>query len=540
MKNSVKVVIIVGIFVLFGLIATAFYFIINDSNNVDTSVSEAISEVNEENDSTIKDDIDWSNYTKKTINLENNITINQEGVYELNGTASNISVNVNTKGNVKLILNNVSINNSNNAFIIVEEADVVYIELVGNNSITTTVNNDINASIYSSDDLLLLGDGSLSIKSNIDGIASKDDLMIVSGKYIINCEDDGIRSSDSLYIKNGSFSIQSNGDAIKTTNEEKGSIYIEDGKFDINSNNDGIDSISTITIKNGNFNITSGSNNENSEESKKGIKAVSNILVESATININSEDDSIHSNSAIEINGGKITISSNDDALHADNTIIIKDGNIDIIKSYESIEANYIIIDSGNINVNSSDDGINVSGGANQTGNVRMDEFSDNGGYLKITGGNIYVNSSGDGLDSNGSIYISGGYITVDGPTNSGNGALDYNGEFIINNGTLIAVGSSGMAQSVSSNSTQNTVQINLNNVSTGSIEFADIKYEPSKLYQNIIISSPNLELNKEYKLLIDKNLYETYTLSQSISSFGSSNNSGPGGMNNRQTNIRR
>lgn len=540
MKNSIKVIIIISIFVLVGLIATAFYFIINDSNNVSTSVSEAISEVNEKNDSTIKDDIDWSNYTKKTINLENNITINQEGVYELNGTGSNISVNVNTKGNVKLILNNITINNSNNAFIIVEEADIVYIELVGNNSITTTVNDDINASIYSSDDLLLLGDGSLSIKSNIDGIASKDDLMIVSGTYIINSEDDGIRSSDSLYIKNGNLTIQSNGDAIKTTNEEKGSIYIEDGKFDIVSNGDGIESISTITIKNGNFNITSGNNNISTDVSTKGIKAVSNILIESATININSLDDSIHSNSAIEINGGEFTISSKDDALHADNTIIIKDGNIDIIKSYEGIEANYIIIDSGNIKVTSSDDGINVSGGANQTGNVRMDEFSDNGGYLKINSGNIYVNSSGDGLDSNGSIYVNGGYITVDGPTNSGNGSLDYNGEFIINDGTLIAVGSSGMAQSVSSNSTQNTVQINLNSISNGSIEFADIKYEPSKSYQNIIISSPNLELNKEYKLLINKNVYETYTLSQSISSFGSSNNSGPGGMNNRQTNIRR
>lgn len=43
-----------------------------------------------------------------------------------------------------------------------------------------------------------------------------------------------------------------------------------------------------------------------------------------------------------------------------------------------------------------------------------------------INGGTITVDADGDGLDSNGNIFIKGGTTTVNGPTNAGNGALDY------------------------------------------------------------------------------------------------------------------
>ncbi|MET1138571.1 dockerin type 1, partial [Bacillus subtilis] len=64
----------------------------------------------------------------------------------------------------------------------------------------------------------------------------------------------------------------------------------------------------------------------------------------------------------------------------------------------------------------------------------------------------------GEGLDSNGSINMTGGTVIVNGPTNSGNGALDYDGTFEISGGYLVAAGSSGMAQGTSDASTQNTI----------------------------------------------------------------------------------
>ena len=69
---------------------------------------------------------------------------------------------------------------------------------------------------------------------------------------------------------------------------------------------------------------------------------------------------------------------------------------------------------------------------------------------LTINGGYLYVNAGGDGLDSNGSIERTGGTVIVNGPTNDGNGPLDYLGTFNISGGLLVAVGSSGMAQAPS------------------------------------------------------------------------------------------
>ena len=113
-KNIRNIIIIVGLIIVL-ILGIAFYYMMNDSNssNSSNSLTEAITSIEETNYSTIADDIDWSNYSTETINLEKSITISKAGVYEINGTLSNGSITINTKGNVKLILNNVTINNSN-------------------------------------------------------------------------------------------------------------------------------------------------------------------------------------------------------------------------------------------------------------------------------------------------------------------------------------------------------------------------------------------------------------------------------------------
>ena len=49
---------------------------------------------------------------------------------------------------------------------------------------------------------------------------------------------------------------------------------------------------------------------------------------------------------------------------------------------------------------------------------------------LTINDGYVYV--EGDVLDSNGDMYVTGEKTIVNGPTNSGNDPLDYNGEFVM------------------------------------------------------------------------------------------------------------
>ena len=220
--------------------------------------------------------------------------------------------------------------------------------------------------------------------------------------------------------------------------------------------------------------------------------------------------------------------------MHADNEITINKGTININKSYEGIEAYKITINDGTINVTSSDDGINIGGGNDNSGQgSRQDKFMDsnNGGLLTINGGTIYVNSEGDGLDSNGSITMTSGVVHVDGPTNNGNGALDYNGTFDISGGELIAVGSSGMVQNVSNSSTQNTVLVTLSSQASGSIEFAGITYSPKKSYQSIVISSPSLKTNETYTLTAGNNT-QSVSLTSTVTSVGTrSNGGGRGGF---------
>ena len=58
-------------------------------------------------------------------------------------------------------------------------------------------------------------------------------------------------------------------------------------------------------------------------------------------------------------------------------------------------------------------------------------------------------------------MQISGGTVYVDGPTDGGNGALDYDGSGEVSGGTVVAVGSVGMAMGFTSGSTQGSILCN-------------------------------------------------------------------------------
>ena len=76
---------------------------------------------------------------------------------------------------------------------------------------------------------------------------------------------------------------------------------------------------------------------------------------------------------------------------------------------------------------------------------------SDETPLLTFNGGYTVVNASGDGIDSNGCINVTGGTIIVYGPTDNGNGPIDHGDartdQLTISGGTLLAIGSSGMAE---------------------------------------------------------------------------------------------
>ena len=127
-----------------------------------------------------------------------------------------------------------------------------------------------------------------------------------------------------------------------------------------------------------------------------------------------------------------------------------------------------------------------------------------------MTGGNITINAGGDGIDSNGNIEMTDGVVIVNGPTNGGNGALDYDGNFNISGGTLIAVGSLGMVQTPSDASSQNSLNISVSQQDANSIIHLEdesgnnvLTFAPSKTYQSVVISSPEIKSNSTYKVYV-------------------------------------
>ena len=423
--------------------------------------------------------VNWDKYegTEVVLSGTGKQTITEAGVYVLSGELTNGYVEVNSAGAVKLILNGVSITNNSGPAIYVAEAKLVTIETAEGTENTLTDGStysgwdeDVCGALFSHDDMVLQGSGTLTVTANYeDGIVGKDDLKIVSGKYVVNAKDEGIRGRDSVYIVDGEFEITAGGDAIKSNN---------------------------------------------SDEVGKGW---------------------------VKIDGGTIVASAGDDGVHAESSLEINGGKIEILKSYEGLEAAKITINGGEIAVTSSDDGLNAAGGNDGSSpNMGRYQASSSSYAIYINGGKLSVNATGDGIDSNGALYINGGEVIVDGPTNSGNGALDAEGEVQYNGGSIIALGASGMAVAPGSSSSKYSMSVFFSqNYSAGtkvSVRDASgntvLEHTSAKSFQHASLSSEAFTEGGTYYVYVNDAQYAEVTLSGKTTQVGSGGGMmGPGGM---------
>jgi len=477
------------------------------------------------------------------------VTITAAGTYSVQGTLEEgqIVVNAGNSDDAYIILSGADISSPDRPAIYVENADkaVIWIAEGTENHLSSSVAADaeLDAAVYSKSDLIISGTGSLSVQSaNSKGVESKDDLRIQDGSLIVTAAADGIKGKDSVEITGGDITVEAAGDGIVSDNDTdagKGYILTEGGKISINAGEDGLQGEVNTLIKDTDLTIITGGGSANSREaqqttegdsaSAKAIKAGLNIVIEGGSINIDSSDDALNSGNNLVISAGTINISSGDDGLHADSSLTMNSGTLNMTKAYEGIESQTVTVNGGKIDMTTSDDGFNVAGGNDSSatsGSSGQDGFdSSDSGILTINGGEINVDCSGDGLDSNGSIKLTAGTVTVNGPTNDGNGAIDYNGSFDITGGVLIAAGSSGMAEAPSTSSTQNSVKITLTSQSAGTaISIKDssgkeiASFTPSKQYAALVVSSPDIKSGSTYKGYAGGNEIGSFTVSGTVS----------------------
>lgn len=343
------------------------------------------------------------------------------------------------------------------------------------------------------------------------------------GQIIVNAGDDDkvhlifdninltSQKSAPLYIKNA--------DKVTLTLPEATDNYLSDGTEYVYDDAESEDPNSTIFSKNdlsingtGSLTVNAGLNNgiSCSDDLKlvggvikvtaynTAIRGKKSLTVQDAVISAISENHGLKSNSDKENKGyvhiisGDININTQNDGIHATSHIIIDGGNITIAAKDDGMHADSdLIINNGSINITESYEGLegntitindgnikirSSDDGLNAAGDTSSDNpmSSDNSCVIYINGGCLYVNADGDGIDSNGAIIMNAGFVAVDGPTSGNDSALDCGSTITINGGYLFAAGTSQMAESASNDSQQNNALICVNDSITGLISITD------------------------------------------------------------------
>ena len=399
------------------------------------------------------------------------VTISKEGCYLISGELEDgqIIVDAGDSDKVQLILDNASIHCSTGSAILVRNADNVKVTLAADseNELSDgteyqTDNDNPDAALFSKDDLVINGSGSLTVQGNYKhGIAGNDDLVITGGRLTVNSLSHALRGKDSVAILDGTFVLTSQKDGIQASNTEdstKGWVQIDGGNFTIQSSGDGIQAETNLSIYDGSFTITSGGGAVNgadhTENRGGGFGRPGGNRPDSANGQTSPEMPSQpaeggqtpsempsqpaeggqtpsempsqpaegeQSSSGNESDYSELIFdpddfddTSTDDSdttvstkgIKAGNALLIQQGTFVIDSADDAIHSNYsVTIDGGSFQLSSGDDGIHAEAYLNINGGTTTIAESYEGleaAQIHISGGTTQVFSSDDGLNATG------------------------------------------------------------------------------------------------------------------------------------------
>lgn len=318
----------------------------------------------------------------------------------------------------------------------------------------------------------------------------------------------GIKSDGALYVNGGTFTINSADDSFHSNSD----ATINDGTYTISSGDDGIHADSALLVNGGTITVT---------ESYEGLEGL-NITINDGKIDITASDDGMNAAGGNDASGFGGRGGDGFKGMQAPDSAQKSNDTSD--NTQKSDDTSDTAQTTGNITVAAQKQD-NISDTAQTTGNITVaaqksdntlvasqdtDAASDDEMWMVINGGYVHVLAGGDGLDSNGDLTINGGEVYVDGPSDNGNSAIDYGekSSFNINGGTVVAVGSSGMAEDVSSDSKQQVAFVKLDSqADAGDVILKDadgneiISYTVQKKYDCVIISTADLKAGQTYTL---------------------------------------
>lgn len=411
---------------------------------------------------------------------DGSLVITEAGDYVLCGTLNGqVLVDATAEDAVHLYLENAEITCDNSAAIMGSQSDYLVVTLVQGtvNTVSDAAaytyenaeDTEPNAAIFSKDDLIFNGTGTLIVNGNYaDGIRSKDDLIICGGNYEVQAVSDALQGKDSVEIYDGTFVVDAGNDGVKASNDtdsEKGYVTIYGGSFTVRAGDDAFHAETAMRVDGGEITVA---------ESYEGMEGLT-----------------------VEINGGKISVTATDDGINAA-------GGSDSGESFFG----------GGMSGGSSDAVITVNGGEIYV-NAEGDGVDSNG-TIVVNGGTLFVdgptNDGNGALDCELGAQISGGTVVAAGSAGMATGfdSTSAQASILYNFGAWMAAGE--------------TVTV------TDSNGMEIISYAPQKAYQSVVISCAELTDGERYTITCGDESAEI-TLSGNTYSNGQGGMNGRGGM---------
>ena len=466
------------------------------------------------------EDLTWDSSGEKTIDLANptatdgvsvengTITITSGGTYRLSGEYSGqVKIEAAKTDTVRLVLDNAKITNSTGAAInVVSAAEAIIYTAAGTTNTvadeanyTATGDDDPDAAIYSTANLTLTGEGSLSVEGAYEeGIHTTGGLVIASGTLEVNAANTGIKGKDYVDITGGIVNVTAAQDGIKSTNtddESLGFTRLSAGSVTVSAGDDGLKAPHTLEISGGTLNI---------EKSNEGIEA-----------------------QYINILDGDVTVNSTDDGINASLKDSSSDTSSDTTSGTATTGQQTQQNQNGQAQQAPAGGGAAPGGSQGSTGqNQNMPQPPTDGAMpgggggtfevvdaaINISGGTVTVNAEGDGIDSNGTATFSGGTVTVNGSAAGGNNALDSNGDLLLNGGIVTAGSTADMFEAPSSASTSGYLKITDSSALTqgSTIQVTDssgtvvANYKITKSgVQLVVVSNKNIVKGQSYTVSV-------------------------------------
>ena len=438
------------------------------------------------------------------------VKITTSGTYKLSGELNGmVYVDAGDDDEIEIVLNGVTISNSSNSPIYINNASEVKIKAQKNtvNTIsdnraqkTVDAEDQGEGAIYSKCDLKLTGTGTLNVTGSYNhGIHTNDDLTIKNQTLSVSSPNHAVKGKDSITIEEGGtfVFVSTGGDGLKTENSDisskgnqRGDITITAGNIAIYSATDGIDAAHDVIIKDG-VDDTGAATTPTINITTNKYSSYTGTIVELTETVTTTETVSYFGPGGGGPGGGgnpwnpggggnnpwnpggnsNPSASNHGKGIKSDNSIYLQGGYTTIKAANDGVHANYgttlengstgvgdIEISGGTLTITADDDGIHadrylkISGG---TSNVNGYEGLE-GNQILISGGSTYVVGSDDAVNATSGSLSSilykqtGGYLFAEVSSNGDVDGIDSNGSYTLEDGVCVVAGPAmGMASAL-------------------------------------------------------------------------------------------